>query len=87
MIEIKSLSPEAGLFIENLQAVQHFEGLERIYKGSRSTIYNIVIKTIVGNFCIRMGSTYFIGSGVYYSKLFSSYSFEGYDIKEINQIS
>lgn len=81
------LPEDDKLFIESLKMVQHFDGISRMSSSTDSTIERLVDKTIRGNFCIRQASTFFIGSGAYYAKIFFGYEFDNYDINLLAQIS
>ena len=80
MAAVKVLSPEAGKFIEDLREVQHFDNQERVSHDESHILQHLLDITISGAYCIRMGSTFFIGTSAYYLKLFYNYKFDGYDI-------
>jgi hypothetical protein len=86
MIAIKILSLDAGKFIENLREVQHYDGKVRVSRDETHTLQHLLDITLTGRYCIRMASTFFIGTGAHYIKLFNNYDFEGYDIKLLSQI-
>lgn len=87
MMNIKVLSEEASIFVENLREVQHFEGKIRVSRDVFHDLKHLLDITIKGNYCIRMASTFFIGTGAHYIKLFENYDFEGYDVKLIVRIT
>lgn len=83
---LDSLPEKHKIFIQMLKMVQHFDGISRQSTNSESSLERLIEKTVMGNFCIRQASTFFIGSGAYYSKILDNYSFEGYDINLLEQI-
>lgn len=83
---IRLLSNKAGDFVESLKQVQHYTGIENVSILEKNNIKKLFDITNSGNYCIRMGSTYFIGSGAFYLKLFYNFIPEGYDINLLQQI-
>lgn len=83
---IKELSEDARDFVYNLKEIQHYNGEIRVSPTPSYNLDKLVEITVRGTFCIRMGSTFFIGSGAYYMKLFDNFDFEGYDIMLLDRI-
>lgn len=87
MEKLELMNEEAANFLKGLMEVQHYNVSELISHDKTHTVLHLFNLVNSGNYCIRMASTFFIGTGAFYMRLFDNYTFEGYDMIELMRIS
>ncbi len=86
MDSMKTTAPAAAAFVQGLREVEHRMGKVNQVTYDEYNIKALVDKVIMG-YCIRMGSTRFVGSGAHYLHLFFGSPLPGYDKNIIENIA